>query len=91
MSISWFKVWVRDQSEIKRLHGLLERAIPHIYGNVGEWRELAKKNISQSCNEAAADRVDDGMALLADIHAALELNPVEYMRRPTDAATERKP
>ena len=61
------------QDEIERLRALLVDALPHIHGNVAEWRMLLNRpGMSPGAYATANERINSGDALLARIDAAVK-------------------
>ena len=64
------------QDEIERLRNLLAETLPHIRGNIGEWRMLLHRpGLHTDAYEAASQSIVDGNALLVRIDAALGDKP----------------
>jgi hypothetical protein len=59
--------------EIEQLRRLLAQCLPHINGNIGEWRQflLPNTNYNEIARQAAAKAVAEGELLLRDIEKVL--------------------
>ena len=61
------------QDEIERLRALLVETLPHIHGNVGEWRALLNRpGMRPDAYTTANQCINSGDALLARIEAAVQ-------------------